>query len=131
MASALQALANATVAFQVPGTGTVVDPATGNVTAAASTTSASLFLKASEVVVQDYPGVNAVGTLFEGYAVAPATLDSRVGVGTQGLVVFGTAAAVPCVVTAVRTPYGNTGVLGQTLSAVLGDRITLESRGQG
>lgn len=129
MASALKALENATVTFQVAGTGTVTDAATGNVTATGATVTASFFLKAENVAVSTYPGVNAVETVFDGYAMAP--LDARVVVGTQGTVTFAGEAAAACEVTGVRTPYGKTGLLGATLGAALGERIQLVARGQG
>lgn len=131
MASALISLANASATFQVAGVGTVTDPATGNVTAASATTTLSLYLKAESITTSPLPGVNVVDTIYDGYAVDPVAIDGGVVVGTQGTLTFGSEDAVPCKVTALRLPYGNTGALGGTLSAVLGDRIQLTARSQG
>lgn len=129
MTSALKALENASVTFQVAGAGTVTDPATGNVTATGATVTATFFLKAENLAVQTYPGVNAVETIYDGYAMEP--LDARIVVGTQGTITFAGEAAAPCEVTGVRTPYGKTGLLGATLGASLGERIQLTARSQG
>lgn len=131
MTSALASLANATATFQVPGLGTVVDPLTGNVNAAGATVTVTLFLRASEVSSSPLPGIDVVDTVYDGYSVAPTALDEGIVIGTEGTLTFGSEAAVPCKVTALRLPYGNTGVLGATLSQVLGERIQLTARSQG
>jgi hypothetical protein len=130
MASALSALANATATFQVAGTGVITDPATGNVSAATSTVTVSLFLKADKVSATVLPGVDVVDTLYEGYAVDPVAFDGGIVVGTEGTLTFGTAEPVECEVLALRLPYGDTGLLGGTLNAVLGERVQLIARGQ-
>lgn len=128
MASALSALANASVTFQVAGTGVVTDPETGNVSPAPGTVTASLFLKAERVDVIRYPGVDTSEILYDGFAID--VLDSRVLVGTKGTLTFAGEAVVECEVKAVRIPYGKTGLLGSTLNSALGERIQLVSRGQ-
>lgn len=130
MASALSALANASATFTVPATGIVTDPETGNVTAATNTVTVSLFLKAEKVSTTALPGVDVVDTLYEGYAVDPVAIDNGVVVGTEGVLTFGTAEPVECEVTALRLPYGDTGLLGATLNAALGERVQLLARGQ-
>jgi hypothetical protein len=129
MASALAALANASATFQVAGSGVITDPATGNVRAATSQVTVSLFLKAEKVSATALPGVDVVDTLYEGYAVDPVAFDSGIVVGTEGVLTFGTEDPVECEVTALRLPYGNAGLLGSTLNAVLGERVQLRARG--
>lgn len=130
MASALSDLANATATFEVAGTGVVTDPDTGNVSPAEATVTVELFLRAETIEITRYPGVDQLDTLYEGYAVVPMTFDSRVQVGSQGTLTFAGEAPVRCEVKALRLPYGNTGLLGATLAAVLGEKIQLISRGQ-
>jgi hypothetical protein len=130
MASALSALANASATFTVPATGVVTDPETGNVTAATNTVTVSLFLKAEKISTTALPGIDVVDTLYEGYAVDPVAFDNGVVVGTEGVLTFGTADPIECEVTALRLPYGDTGLLGVTLNAALGERVQLLARGQ-
>lgn len=128
MTSALAALANATVTFQVAGTGVVTDPDTGNVAPAAASVTVELFLRAERIETIAYPGVDQASTVYDGYALAP--LDSRIVIGSQGTLTFAGEEPMPCEVKALRLSYGGTGLLGQTLSDVLGERIQLISRGQ-
>ena len=130
MTSAIGALANASATLDVAGTGVVTDPDTGNVTPAGASVTVALFLKAETVETLRYPGVDQLDTLYEGYAVDPTALDTRIQVGTQGTLTFAGEEAVRCEVKALRLPYGNTGLLGETLSTVLGEKIQLISRGQ-
>jgi hypothetical protein len=130
MASALSALANASATFQVAGTGVVTDPATGNVRAVTTEVTVALYLKAEKVSTTALPGVDVVDTLYEGYAVDPVAFDNGVVVGTEGVLTFGGEVPVDCEVTALRLPYGDTGLLGATLNAVLGERVQLLARGQ-
>lgn len=130
MASALSALANATATFSVAGVGVVTDPETGNVAPAQATVTVGLFLRAETVEIMRYPGVDQLDTLYEGYAVDPMALDPRIQVGTQGTLTFAGEGPVSCEVKAPRLPYGNSGLLGATLAAVLGEKIQLTSRGQ-
>jgi hypothetical protein len=130
MASAILALANATAVFDVAGTGVVTDPDTGNVSPAAATVSVEMFLRAETIEITRYPGVDQLDTLYEGYAVVPMAFDSRVQVGSQGTLTFAGEDPVRCEVKALRLPYGNTGLLGETLAAVLGEKVQLISRGQ-
>mgnify|MGYP006273426981 CR=1 FL=1 len=130
MASALSALANATATFEVAGTGVVTDPDTGNVTPAGATVTVQLFLRAETVTMLRYPGIDQVTTVFDGYAVDPTALDARIVVGTVGILNFADEGAVPCMVKELRLPYGNTGLIGQTLATVLGEHIRLVSEAQ-
>lgn len=130
MASAFQALQNATATFVVAGQGVVTDPATGNVKPVEMEIAVDLWLKANRVTMAGYPGVEIVDTIYDGYAVDPAELDQRVGVGTKGVLEFGGEDGVECEVTAVRVPYGKTGVLGEVLEAALGTPVQLIARGQ-
>lgn len=106
----------------------VTDPDTGNVMPADASVTASLFLKADRVETLRYPGVDSAETFYEGYAMA--ALDSRITIGTTGVLTFAGETPVPCEVSELRLPYGATGVLGTTLNTVLGERIQLVSRGQ-
>lgn len=130
MASALASLANATVTFEVAGTGVVTDPATGNVMAAGASVVASLFLKAEKVGYTALPGVDVVDTVYSGYATSPMALDPRIVIGTSGTLTFAGEAAVPCEVMELRLPYGGEGLIGGTLAGVLGQSIRLVARGQ-
>ncbi len=129
-ASALVALANAVVVFVVPGTGTTVDVATGNVMPVEETLEVSCFLKVMDVVARPFVGVEVGETLLEGYVVEPRALDARVVVGTQGTVVFAGEEARACEVVEARVAYGATGLLGGVLQGALGDRVRLYARGQ-
>lgn len=128
MASALTAVKNAVVTFQVAGVGTVTDPATGNVSPSSKSLSYDAFLKAVSVDPQVYPGVNVDAILYEGYVIKPLELDDRIAVGTEGTLLFGTAPAVEFEVVRARLGYGNTGALGERLATILGTRITLWAR---
>lgn len=130
MGSALTALANATAVFTVAGTGVVTDATTGNVVPVEDQVSVSLFLKANRVTMAGYPGVEIVDTLYDGYTVDPAELDQRVVVGTLGTLTFGGEAAELCEVTALRVPFGKTGLLGSVLEEALGTPVQLIARGQ-
>jgi len=132
--SALLPLANASLTFQVAGVGVVTDPTTGNVSPDVTNVGYTAFLKAVNVDPVVFPGVDAGGVVYEGYVVKPEKavvagvgdmLDSRVGVGTTGVLKFGSAAAVEFEVLRARLGYGDTGVLGAQLSALLGTKITL------
>lgn len=128
MASALSALANATATFEVAGTGVVTDPDTGNVSPAGATVTVALFLRAERIETITYPGIDQTSTIYDGYALAP--LDSRIVIGTQGRITFAGEEAAACEVKALRLSYGGEGLIGETLAAVLGERIQLISRGQ-
>lgn len=131
MASALAALKNATVTFFVATSGVVTDPDTGNVSAAVTSVSVDCYLKAQTVDYTPFPGVDTTEVVYEGYAVSPQSLPPEVLVGTRGSLVFGQEAAVDCEVLELRLPYGTTGLLGETLSKALGERLRLVARGQG
>lgn len=128
MASALVALANATAMFTVAGVGTVTDPTTGNVTPATDSVTVSLYLKSDRISGTSFPGVEVLETVFDGYCLE--TIDSRVTVGTEGIVTFAGEGSFACEVTGLRLPYGKTGLIGATLNAALGERIQLTSREQ-
>lgn len=127
VASALKALENATITFTVPAAGVTTDAATGNVQANTTTNQVGAYLRGENVAEAAYPGVNVISTLFEGY-VTSGTLDAGVKVGTTGSLVFAGQAAVDCEVLEARLPYGATGLLGQTLTSVLGPKLRLVSR---
>lgn len=132
MASALTALANASVTFLVPGTGVTTDPDTGNVIPAPATVTASFFLRLDSVDTVSsrlgYPGVDQTECLYVGYAMD--ALDSRIALGTTGTLTFAGETPVPCEVVSIRAPYGKTGLLGSTLATVLGEQVRLLSRAQ-
>lgn len=128
MASALSALSNATATFSVATTGVLTDPVTGNVRPAEASVSVDLFLKSERQTGVGFPGVEIAETLFDGYALT--ALDSRITEGTSGVLNFAGEGAVEVEVVALRTPYGKTGLLGQTLNAALGERIQLRTREQ-
>jgi len=129
MATALSALKNASATFKVAGTGVLTDPFTGNVTPAEETVQVELFLKGTQQAGVAFPGVEVSETLFEGYALD--ALDTRIVEGTTGTLTFAGEEALPVEVTALRLPYGKTGLIGATLNAALGERIELRSREQG
>lgn len=138
MATALAALANASVTFTVAGVGVITDPDTGNVVPAQETVSTEFFLRVTRIdgVISrvrgadqtSYPGVDVSDVVYDGYAIA--SLDPRIQVGTTGSLVFAGNDPVTCEVTELRLPYGKTGVLGTTLNSVLGERIQLLVQGQ-
>jgi len=130
MASALSALANASVTFQVATTGVFTDPATGNVLPATEDVTVSLFLKATTVSENIYPGVDQVSTVYEGYAVNPTAFDPGVTVRSTGTLTFAGEVPVPCAVLSLRTPYGKTGLIGNVLNQTLGESIRLIARKQ-
>lgn len=125
MASALSALTNATATFSVPTTGTVTDPATGNVTAATESLTVNLYLRGGTPRKEDLPGIDVDAEIFEGYAVSPQALDARIKSGTRGTLNFSSQGALTCEVVAVRFPFGTTGLLGTTVQQVLGDKIRI------
>lgn len=126
MASALVALKNATVVFTVPGTGTTVDPETGNVTANTVTLSYELFLrKSGGNSERNQPGVDVITTSYEGYCISPQALDSRIRQGTTARLTFSSDPEEDCTVDDLRFSYGTTGLLGNTLQQVLGDKVRL------
>lgn len=126
--SALQGLANATVTFDVAGQGVITDPETGNVYAANSQVSHTAFLKAANVDPALFPGVDANGIVYEGYVINPQVLSSKVGIGSTGTLTFGSRGPVAFEVIRSRLGYSDTGVLGSTLTDVLGTKITLLAR---
>ena len=128
MASALNALSNASATFVVAATGVTTDPVTGNVRPAEAEVQVSLFLKADRQAGVTFPGVEITETLFEGYALD--TLDTRITEGTPGTLTFAGADPLPVEVVTIRLPYGKTGLLGETLNAALGERIQLRTREQ-
>ena len=125
MTSALAAVANATVTFDVATTGTVVDPATGNVLPRTEPVVVSCYLRQGSPAVTDLAGINISGDTFTGYAIAPQALDARIIPGTHGTIVFSGQAAAPCVVQEARGAYGSSGLIGSTLQSVLGDGLLL------
>lgn len=128
MASALSALANATVTFQVAATGVYTDPVTGNVLPATSDVTISLFLKGESTGARIFPGVDVLDTVYEGYAVNPSSFDPAVVVGTTGTLTFAGEAARECEVLELRTSYGKTGLMGEILNGTLGEKVKLVAR---
>lgn len=125
MASALVALKNAVAVFTVAGSGTRVDPETGNVLATDETVSYDLFLRRGGAQDANYPGVDVETANYDGYCIAPQALDARIRPGTTCMLSFASDAPRECVVVDARYSYGTTGLLGQTLQQVLGDKIRL------
>ena len=125
MASALVALKNATVVFTVADAGTTVDPDTGNVTANTTTLSYELYLRKSGSNERDQPGVDVISAVYEGYCINPQALDPRIRQGTAAKLTFSADSAEDCTVDDLRFSYGTTGLLGNTLQQVLGDKIRL------
>ncbi len=123
--SALFSLVNASVSFRVAGEGVVTDQETGNVLPTTETLTYKAFLKAVQVDPAVYPGINATGTVYEGYVVDPQMLDPRVGVASRGTVTFGTGVAKEFEVLRARMGYGDTGALGGVLVDALGTKVTL------
>lgn len=123
--SALFALVNATVDFNVAGAGVVTDPETGNVSPTVEVQTHKAFLKAVNVDPTIYPGVDVDGIVYEGYVVDPQVLDAKVQVGSTGTLTFGSATGVEFKVLRARMGYGDQGALGSRLSDALGTKITL------
>lgn len=126
MASALSALANATLTLSVPAEGTVTDAETGNVLPITTTVTYSLFLRSTSKSVDELPGINADTAIYEGYCVNPQALDSGVLEGTLGELNFAGQGSFECKVLRARYDYGSQGLLGQALQGALGDRIRLQ-----
>jgi len=126
VASALVALKNATVVFTVADTGTTVDPDTGNVVANTTTISYDLYLrKSGSNNERNQPGVDVISAVYEGYCINPQALDPRIRQGTSAKLTFSADSAEDCTVDDLRFSYGTTGLLGNTLQQVLGDKIRL------
>jgi len=142
MTSAIAFLANATAVFDVPTAGTITDPTTGNVVPNTETVTVSLYLRNAGGIspssgtggglpsLDVFPGVGVEDESFEGYAVSPQALDSRIVPGIKGTITFGSDAPTPCEVVAARYPFGSTGFLGETLQGILGDKIRLSRYSQ-
>lgn len=126
MASALASFANASAVFTVPTTGTTTDARTGNVIPNTTTVTVSLYLRqGSRDTSSDFPGADTDVDSFEGYAVSPQALDSRIIPGTTGTLTFAGQAAARCEVLNARYPYGATGTIGATTQSAIGDRISI------
>ena len=104
MASALAALANATLTFNVEGTGLVTDPDTGNVSAVQVPLTYSLYLSVERTEIDPYPGVNTVDTVYSGYAISPMAFDQRLRVGSRGVLTFSSESPRACEVLELRAP---------------------------
>lgn len=126
MASALAALENASATFIVAGVGTVTDPETGNVKPVDDAVTVPLYLKGDRQRAFEFPGVEVIQSTFDGYALS--ALDTRIAIGTKGTLAFGGDAEVKCEVVGLRMPFGKTGLLGETLASVMGERIQLVAR---
>jgi hypothetical protein len=133
MTSAIAFLANASAVFDVPTTGTLTDPTTGNVVPNTTTVTVSLYLRGtggSAPSLSEFPGVGVEDDVLEGYAVSPQALDGRIVPGVRGTLTFGSDDPVPCEVAAARYPFGSTGFLGETLQGILGDKIRISRYAQ-
>jgi hypothetical protein len=126
--SALISLANAAVDFWVAGQGVMTDPDTGNVSPAQELVKYKAFLKAVNVDRTVLPGVDITDVVYEGYVVDPQELDPRVGVGSTGVLKFGSAEPVGFEVVKARMGYGDAGVLGGQLTTALGTKVMLLAR---
>ena len=123
--SALKALANATATFTVPTAGTTTDAATGNIIPNTATVTVTFYLRQGGTSAQNLQGVQVEGDAFDGYAIVPQVLDSRIKSGVIGTLSFSGDTAAPCIINRARFPYGSSGLLGTTLQTTLGDRISL------
>lgn len=130
MPSVYQILANAQVTLQVPTTGVMLDPRTGNVVPVMEDLEIGLYLKALDIGINPFPGVETIGTVYEGYCVEPSTLDDRITVGTKGTLLFAGEAEQTCELLEVRLPYGRTGLLAGILNEIRGEKIRLVGRRQ-
>lgn len=130
MASALQALSNATAIFSLPAAGTVTD-ARGNVIPATETVTVTLYLRQGGIAFEggvsdtDLPGIEAETQTFEGYAVNPQELDPRIIRGTVGTLSLSGDTPRRCEVADVGYPYGTAGLIGETVLSVLGTKIRI------
>lgn len=125
MTSALAALANATVAFSLPTTGTETDALTGNVKPLTEAVEVSLYLRQGSINDTDLPGIDAAAVVYEGYAISPQALDARIKPGTRGTLNFSGQGSQTCEVLTSRFPYGTTGLIGTTVQQVIGDRVRI------
>lgn len=130
MASVYQLLANAQITLEVPTTSVRSDPDTGNVVPVMEEIEIGLYLKALDIGINPFPGVETIGNVYEGYCIDPTTLDTRVSVGTRGTLLFAGEDAQTCEVLELRMPYGRTGLLGGLLNGITGERIRLIGRRQ-
>lgn len=127
MASPLSALTNASAVFTVPASGTTTDARTGNILPNTTTITVTLYLRQNPIPSSaDLPGIDVDTEDFEGYAVNPMALDSRIEPGTIGTLTFSGQPAARCEVVAARYPYGTTGIIGATLQSARGDTIRLQ-----
>ncbi len=131
MASALQAIVNASATFQVPTVGTVTDPLTGNVSAATEEVTATFYLKRDRFRPNDLPGVEVYDDIFAGYAIEPAALDARIKRATEGTLTFAADEPLPCKISQVQGDWGRSGLIGQTLTSVIGDNVRIIRYQQG
>lgn len=131
MASVYALLANAQLTLQLPTTGVRSNPYTGNVEPVMEPYVIGMYLKALDIGINPFPGVETIGTVYEGYCVEPSELDSRVTVGTKGVLVFAGEEDQDCEMLEIRMPYGKTGLLAGVLNQVRGEKVRLIGRRQG
>lgn len=131
MASVYALLANAQITLQLPTTGVRSDPYTGNVVPVMEDYTVGLYLRALDIGINPYPGVETIGTVYEGYCVEPAELDERVVIGTKGVLEFAGEDTQDCEMLEVRMPFGRTGLMAGVLNQVRGEKVRLVGRRQG
>lgn len=122
-------LANATATLNLPISGTTTDTF-GNVIPNTEEIEITLYLRRGTLTPRDLEGagVTPVSDVMEGYVLE--ALDSRVKPGVRGTIIFSSDAETDCEVVEARFPYGNTGLIGETLTNVLGDKIRIVRYGQ-
>ena len=130
--SALYGVRNAIIDFYVPTSEAVQDPNTGNYVVVDATIRYELYLrKAVRDERRNYPGVDRLGATYDGYAVYPSQLDTRIKSGTKAKLKFGKSDEYrDCVVRDARFQFSSLGTIGGALSSALGDSLLLESTWQ-
>jgi hypothetical protein len=124
--SSLYLARNGTVRLFVPADNTTTD-SRGNVIAVTQEEIYELYLeKQTKNRTLQYPGINSTSSLLVGYCVFDSVLDSRIKPGTRGFVTFSDFPETPCVVLDTMFKYNSVGLIGQTLTNVLGDSILLQ-----
>ena len=123
--SALLSLVNSDVVFEVPTNEVVIDDETGNVLPAVEPISYRLYLRRGSNNIRELPGIDTERATYEGYCIQPTALDKRIQAGTKAKLDFAGSPTVECLVADCRYPFGSSGLLGETLTDVLGHKIRL------
>ena len=75
--------------------------------------------------MREMPGTDIERATYEGYCIQPTALDKRIQAGTKATLDFAGSPSVECLVQDCRYPFGSAGLLGETLTNVLGHKIRL------